>query len=231
MTGVQTCALPILSHDKPYYSGGLVYGLNGGFFVSAYTVHLNAYDPLLSFSAFSLSYNHTFNSWFDIALSSSRYQVNKTLEDTLFASFLYGDLTLGFDWKLLYTKISAGGILAEDNAVFLQVRNSRYFQTPEFSKAKAYFSFDPFVNLLFGTMIETVEGTVIPPPYKGGRNKYLTTYTTKSGFGLLEIEAGLPVYLEIKRFTIEAEPGYSIPLQNPGNRGFIFSLDLSVRIL
>jgi len=102
-----------LSQDKPYYSGGLIYGFNNELFASASTFHLDAYDPFLAFSTFSLIYNHTFNSWFDIALSASRYQVNKTLTDTLFSSFFYVDGALGFDWKILYTKISAGGLLAE----------------------------------------------------------------------------------------------------------------------
>jgi hypothetical protein len=157
-----------LSQDKPYYSGGLIYGFNNELFASASTFHLDAYDPFLSFSTFSLIYNHTFNSWFDIALSASRYQVNKELTDTLFSSFFYVDATLGFDWKILYTKISAGTILAESSSLYCQLRNSRYFETPSFMSGKAYFSFDPYVNMLFGTLTETKDGTtVITPPFRG----------------------------------------------------------------
>jgi len=224
-----------LSQDKPFYSGGLIYGFNKEFYVSAYGVHLNIFDPLISFSSFSLNYSHAFNSWFDIALSASRYQANKTLTDTLFTSFFYADLTLGFDWKLLYTKLSAGGLFSESSSAYLQLRNSRFFQTPEMFKGKAFFSFDPYVNLLFGVLTETTEGTVLSPPYrKGGRNGNSSSSTT-SRFGLMEIDLGLPISFDIGRFTIDAEPGYTIPVYSgttiQSAKGFVFSLSVYFRIL
>ena len=224
-----------LSQDKPFYSGGLIYGFNKEFYVSAYGVHLNIFDPLISFSSFSLNYSHAFNSWFDIALSASRYQANKTLTDTLFTSFFYADLTLGFDWKLLYTKLSAGGLFSESSSAYLQMRNSRFFQTPEMFKGKAFFSFDPYVNLLFGVLTETTEGTVLSPPYrKGGRNGNSSSSTT-SRFGLMEIDLGLPISFDIGRFTIDAEPGYTIPVYSgttiQSAKGFVFSLSVYFRIL
>ncbi len=223
-----------LSQDKPFYSGGLIYGFNNELFVSAYGVHLNVFDPLISFSSFSLSYNHAFNSWFDIALSASRYQANKTLTDTLFTSFFYTDLTLGFDWKLLYTKISAGGLFSESSGAYLQLRNSRFFQTNELFISKAYFSFDPYVNLLFGVLSETTEGTVLSPPYrKGGRHGNSSSVTT-SRFGLMEIDFGLLISFDAGRFTIEAEPGYTIPFYSgttiQSAKGFVFNLGVSFRI-
>ena len=225
-----------LSQDKPYYSGGLIYGFNSELFASASTFHLDAYDPFLAFSTFSLIYNHTFNSWFDIGLSASRYQVNKTLKDTLFSSFFYIDATLGFDWKILYTKISAGGLLAESSGIYFQIRNSRYFETPSFLNGKANFSFDPYVNMLFGTVTETNEGsTVITPPFRGGKQGGGSSSETSTKFSLMEIDLGIPVSFNIGRFTIDAEPGYIFPLyteaSGSGADGFLFTMGISFRIL
>ena len=224
-----------LSQDKPYYSGGLIYGFKNEFFVSAYGVHLNVFDPLISFSSFTSGYSHAFNSWLDIALSASRYQANKTLTDTLFTSFFYTDFTLGFDWKLLYTKLSAGGLFSESSSAYFQLRNSRFFQSPEIFKSKAYFSFDPYVNLLFGFLTETAAGRVLSPPYRKGGKNGNTPSSTTSRFGLMEIDFGLPVSFDVGRFTIEAEPGYTIPLYSgttiQSAKGFVFNLGLSFRIL
>jgi len=224
-----------LSQGRPYYSGGLTYGFNNTLYASANVFHLNVYDPLVSFSSFSLSYNHTFNSWFDIALSGSRYQVNKSLTDTLFTSFFYIDGTLGFDWKILYTKISAGGILSESSGLYFQLRNSRYFETPEFLNGKAYFSFDPYVNLLFGTLTEMKDGTtVVTPPFGRGRSGGGGSSETTTKFSLMEADFGLPVTFNMGRFSISAEPGYVIPLysdetsSDPGR--FIFNMGLFFKI-
>jgi len=223
-----------LSQDKPYYSGGLIYGFNNELFASASTFHLDAYDPFLAFSTFSLIYNHTFNSWFDIALSASRYQVNKTLTDTLFSSFFYVDAALGFDWKIIYTKISAGTILSESSSLYFQLRNSRYFETPSFMNGKAYFSFDPYVNMLFGTLTETKDGnTVITPPFRGKTGGGSNSETTTK-FSLMEIDLGIPISFNIGRFTIDAEPGYIIPLYSDsasGTDGFLFTMGLYFKIL
>ncbi len=224
-----------LSQDKPYYLGGIIYGFNREVFISAYAVHLNVYDPFLSFSSYSLSYIHPFNSWFDIALSASRYQVNETLADTLFTSFFYGDITLGFDWKLLYTKISASGLLSEYNGAYFQLRNSRYFEIPEVLTSKASFSFDPYVNLLFGALTKSYEGTVLSPPYGKGGRKQGSISTTTSVFGLMEIDIGIPVSFNTGRFTIEADPGYTIPMYSETTyqsaKGFVFTMGMYFRIL
>jgi len=120
-----------ISQDKPVYSGSITYGYKNELFASVSVNHLTAFDPLLAFSTFSLSYNHDFNSWIDISLSVSRYQVNSGLTDTLFNNFFYGNLALGLDWKILYTNLSVGGIFSESSNAYFQLKNSRYFETPK----------------------------------------------------------------------------------------------------
>ncbi len=226
-----------ISQDKPVFSGSLTYGFKDELFLSASTFHLSAFDPFLAFHAFSLSYSHAVNSWFDYSIGISRYQVAPALTDTLFSSFLYGNITLGFDWKVLYSKVSLGGVLSEGTSGYLQLANSRYFETLHI-EGKAYFTFDPYINMLFGslTRTKTSDGTVIgiSRPFGSGRSDRNSSQSTTTFFGLMEIDMGVPVAVNMKRLTLEAEPGYILSLYsdtelfNP--EGFVLMINCYVRI-
>jgi hypothetical protein len=265
-----------ISQNQSYGYGSLVYGFKDALYVSFSGVHLNNIDPLMAFYIGSLSYSHTFNSWFDISAGIYRYQFAKPLTDTLFTSFNYGDLTLGFDWKVLYTKISAGSIFSGGSQGYLQIRNSRFFQTPGFGKKNVYFTFDPYVNVLFGslTRIETSTDTIITvsSPFlknisgagagngygngngRGNVNGAGTGSSTTSGsastatssqpvtgtsftsdFDLMEIDFGVPVSFNMNRITIEAEPGYILPIfDDPiyrSMKGFVFTFSIFCKII
>lgn len=228
-----------ISQDKPVFSGSLIYGFRDKLYFSASTFHLSAFDPFLAFHTFSLNYSQAINSWLDISLGISRYQVAASLTDTLFNSFNYGSAAIGFDWKILYSNISVAGIFSDVSNAYLQLRNSRYFQTQQLNNSKVYLSFDPYVNILFGTLTrtESSEGTTIgisqPFSSKGsGRN---SSQISSSFFGLMEIDLGVPLAFNAGKITIEAEPGYVFPFYsdtvifNP--KGFVFLLNCYVRIL
>jgi hypothetical protein len=153
----------IISQNRSYSYGSVLYGFKNSLYASVSGVHLNTMDPFMAFWIGSVSYSHTFNSWLDISGGIYRYQFAQALTDTLFNNFFYGDLTLGFDWKILYSKISAGSIFSQGSQGYIQLRNSRYFQTPAFSAKNAYFAIDPYINILFGslTRIESSTDTII----------------------------------------------------------------------
>jgi hypothetical protein len=228
-----------ISNDSPFGYAALSYGFRYHLYLSATGYTLSDFTPFLAFYSLDLSFNHTFNSWFDISLSLSGYNVAESLEETLFSSFTYANATLGFDWRILYTQISTGGLFAEDNWFFLQTRNSRYFETPSFAGGKAFFSFDPYVNLIFGTIIdiETTEGTTSSVSPGNGRwhrptQESSTSYSER--FGLMEMDFGLPVAFSYDFFTIEVEPGYVLPFysdtETPGAKGFLLLLSAFFRI-
>ncbi len=234
-----------VSQDKPFYSGSLTYGFNNEFFASASVKHLSAFDEFAAFSAFSVGYSHDFNSWFDMSLGLSRYQVNSALTDTLFSSFFYSYLTLGFDWKILYTTVSAGGLFSGSNSAYMSIKNSRFIKTPDFSDGNAYFYFNPYVNLLFGTLTKTVtsEGTTIgvSEPFSpkkisggGGNGSGTTTSTTTTFFSLMEVDLGLPAGFNIGKLSVEAEPGYVMPTYSDSDfqspKGFTFLINIIYRI-
>lgn len=232
-----------ISQNQPYVYGNLTYGFKNQLYASVSAVHLSGLNPFLAFYIGALNYSHVVNSWFDISAGIYRYQVPSSLNDTLFSNFTYSDLTLGFDWKLLYSKLSVGGLFSEENQVYFQFRNSRYFQTPEFFKGKANISFDPYANLLFGTLIEiesSTETSVVAssPGRKWKLNNTnqgtATNTSTSRKFGIMEIDFGLPVALNTDFMTIEAEVNYVLPLYSDpvyrSPRSFVFLLSGFFRI-
>jgi len=240
-----------ISQAQPFYYGSLAYGYNNEFFVSACTFHLTEFEPFLAYNTFAVNYNHVFNSWFDISTGISRYQIAPELSDTLFNSFFYGDLTLGIDWKIIYSKLSVGGLFSESSGFYFQMRNSRYFQTPDLFNGKLCISFDPYLNLLFGSLTQTVtaDGTTIgvSSPYKpsgsttgsgsgsgSGGSTGSATSTTSTFFGLMEVDLGMPIGFNIGKFTVEAEPGYVLPMFTdpvaPSPKGFVFLLNCYIKI-
>lgn len=249
-----------ISQDQPYSFAALAYGYKSSIFLTVSAFHLANHDPYVAFYSGSLNYSHTFNSWFDISLSTSRYQITPSLRETLFNNFFYSDLTLGIDWKLLYSKLSAGWLYTGESSMYYQFRNSRFFKTPSFFKNKAFISFDPYVNILFGTLstIKTSTDTITTvtyPFYKrngGAGNGYgngngtgtstgsttnsqtVTSTTLSKKFGILEIDFGIPVSFNTDRFTLEIEPGYVFPMYNetyfPGTKGFLFMVSCYIKI-
>ncbi len=233
-----------MSQDHGFGYASASYGLADKFYLTAAGYTVGSFSPFTAFYSLGLSFNHAFNSWFDISTSLSRYNVAESLRDTLFSNFTYADATLGFDWRILYSKISVGGLFAGEGQLYLQTRHSRYFETPSFARDKAFFSFDPYVNLLFGTIvsISTTGGgteTSLSPGYKpwkrnrqGPNPPPVTTYS--ESFGPLEIDFGIPVAFSYDFFTLEIEPGYVIPLYSDkgtaGTSGFLMMASLFFRI-
>jgi hypothetical protein len=232
-----------ISQNQPYGYAGLTYGLNSKLFFSVSSMNLSGFKPFLSLNTGSLIYNHIFNSWFDISAGLYGYHVAPELADTLFSSFGYADFTLGIDWRLVYSKVSAGALIAGEPQVYFQFRNSRYFQTGEIFRGKANISFDPYVNMIFSsrTTVSTVSGagtiiSAVPPFGKGRQKNQNTPETTFSrSFNITEIDFGLPVSLNFDFITIEIEAGYVMPLNNtaPGGsaKGFLLVASGFFRIL
>lgn len=247
-----------ISGNQPFIYQALTYGFNSEFYATFSAIHLSGVEPFIPFYTGSLNYNHVFNSWFDISTGVYRYQSGPSVADTLFTDFTYGDLTLGIDWKLIYTKFSAGVLFSDEDLAYFQVRNSRYFQTPEFLRKKVNISFDPYVNLLLGTLYksETSDEIFITTSSatqkwrgnnQGNSNTTNTSNTTISPvmttstnttfartFGIMEVDFGIPVALNSDRFSIEVEASYVLPLYNdfyfPGPKGFVVIISGIFRI-
>jgi hypothetical protein len=229
-----------ISDNKPFYSAAVTYGYRNSLFVSASTSHLHEITPYLAFYNIAMNYSHTFNSWFDISADIAGYKTAESLQDSLFADFGYTNLTTGFDWKLIYTRISFSGIVSESNGFYLQVSNSRYFETPYFLDGQAFVYFNPDIDILFGNRvsIDTVAGNEKygnAPPFSHARKKPgSSTETVSEKFGLMDLEFSLPVTLSYGKFSLEAETIYLLPVfTNPyynDPKGFTFYINLIFKI-
>jgi hypothetical protein len=230
-----------ISRDKPFYSAALTYGFKNCFYASASASHIIGVNPYMAFYSLSLNYNHVFTSWFDISSSISGYKAPESLKSTLFNDFAFINLTTGFDWKLIYTKLSFGALISDNRFGYIQVRNSRYFETRKFFRGKSQISFDPDINTLFGDLvkIKTTSGltrTGSTTPFRHFRRIPtipILSYSYK--FGLMDFEFSLPVTFSYNNFSIEAEPSYILPAFSstdyPPPRGFTFFINAFFRIL
>jgi hypothetical protein len=226
-----------ISDNLPFFSSSLIYGLDNKLFISATASHINKLSPFVALYSITGSYNQTVNSWFDYSANIAFYSTPQLLKEKLFNNFGLVNLTTGFDWKLLYTRLSVSEIVSESSSTYFQIRNSHYFQTGRFFKQKAFLSFDPNINLLFGRLvkIETTSGsqqTGNAPPFKHLKKKQNTSTSYSYVFGMMDTEFSLPVTLNLNNISLEAEALYILPAYS--NREYSapegFSLNLTVYI-
>lgn len=183
-----------ISRNQPFEYGVLAYSLNEKLTLSGtgfYLPELESSAP--AFWSLGASYSLDITKWLNLTGSLYRYLVKPALADTLFGNFNYGDITMGVDWKILYTEISYSSFLMKDPPFYIQVTNSRSFQTPDFFNGKANISFDPYVNLLFGKLItsQTFDGTTtvtttqtyVTPVTSGSGNSTTSGHGTSQGQG------------------------------------------------
>jgi hypothetical protein len=209
-----------ISGNLPYYSASLTYSLKNKLFISAAASHVSETSPYIAFCTLSASYNQTVNSWFDYSASAAYFKTAESLQESLFQNFGLFNFTAGFDWRLLYTKLSLSGVLSETNSGYIQIRNSRYFQTGHFFREKAFLSFDPSFSFLFGQLVDIETTTATSkfgnaPPFGQLRKKPDNTTTKYSySFGMIDTEFSLPVTLNFAKFSIEAEALYILPVHS-----------------
>lgn len=230
-----------ISGNLPYFSSSLTVGAQNSLFVSASASHVSNTNPYVAFYGLSASYRNTVNTWFDYSADLAYYKVPESLSGTLFNDFVMINLTTGFDWKLIYTKLTLSGLLSDANSGYIQVRNSRYFQTKQFFKGKVFLSFDPNINLLFGRLvkIESTTGTSkfgnAPPFVQFKKKQTGTTFTYSYVFGMMDTEFSFPVTFNFTNFSFEAEPIYILPAYSnddyPAPKGFSLNISVYFRIL
>ncbi len=223
-----------LSGNQAYLSSDLLYVYKNKWSVSAVFYNLPGITPTFAFYDLSLGFNHSFNSYFDTGLSLSQYFTANKLKDEFFGDFTYLTLSLGLDWRLLYTQAVFSTMLNRESTSYFQVTNSHYFSTPYFFIGKAYFSFEPAFNLLYGNRYYKHYKYIRDGWADGQPGRELVTYYLTS-FGLMDLEVSVPVSFNIGNFTFEFEPLYHISIHKdpdfPENDGFLFFLNAFLKII
>lgn len=175
-----------ISKNQPYLYGAAAWSLYEKFYLTGGSFYLPGISPSSpSFYSASLTFSQDIFKWLDISAGIYRYMVKPELTDTLFGSFNYADVKMGADWKILYTEVSYGGFVMKEPPTYLQIRNSRYFETPGILRKKATVSFQPYINVLFGTLgtLQTFEGTEMITTTQTYNIPVTVTTTTGSGAG------------------------------------------------
>jgi hypothetical protein len=221
----------------------MILGLNNGLNISASTSHVSKTYPYLAFYSLSARYAKTVNSWFDYSADISGFITPRSLQESLFRNFALLNLTTGYDWKLIYTKLTFSDMYSRGNGIYLKIINSHYFETGRFFNGKAFLSFDPDGSLLFGRMVKVESSTgnssignaPLFVQLKKKHNTVTTTYTYSYIFGMMEAEFSLPVTLNTSNFLLEAEPSYILPAHSnpdyPSPKGFSVTVSAYFRIL
>jgi len=229
-----------ISSNNPYYGAGLVYGYKGSFFLSASATHIRDIEPFGAFFSAAADYKHTFNKWFDVAAEVAGYKTDFRRREKLFSDFTYAGFTAGFDWKILYTRITSSLIYSGETKGYLQISNSRYFQTPYFLKKKAYVSFFPEINLLMGQLVKVDDDSgnpiqgYMPPFFRQRPDQPLPLITVSTRFAPVYLNFSSPVTFSYKGFSLEADPCYILPtfkdnmIKPP--KGFTFYMTATFRI-
>ncbi|MFN3556198.1 MAG: hypothetical protein ACK4VN_09575 [Bacteroidales bacterium] len=225
-----------LSDHQPFVSSDVMIAWKRSLWAAATLYHLPGINITIPLYDLSAGFRHTFNKYFDVAISISSYQSANNLDDPYFGSFHFMRISGGFDWQWVYTRATLGNILGEQAGIYFYLRNSRFFATPDLGTSASYFSFDPNINILFGNSTQIVPVQRPHRPGQGNPNlPHQGTTTTKDVFGWLQMEISVPTAFNYQKLTIEAEPLYLIPLQNQEdintNKGFHFFINMIFRIL
>jgi hypothetical protein len=229
-----------LSKDQPYYSTDLLYSFKRKWTASFSIYNLNGEQPAIAFYDFSIGYRHIFNHLFDAGITLSNYFTSKSIQNQYFGNFSYLTVSGGLDWKIVYTKAVYSTILDSEGGHYLQLKNSHFFVTPDFIKDRAYISFNPTVNFVFGDLYKLGifttdnQGTGFGPGFLNpGEPETVEAYS--SSFGLMDLELSLPVSLNYGKLSLDIEPLYYLPIHKdpdfPSQKGFIMYLNLFFRII
>jgi hypothetical protein len=224
------------SGNKPYYSSDMTLMLKNGMWFSGAIYHLTDYKPFIGSYDLSVGWLTDFNKWLDGGFSVSRLVYPPASQEDPSIQYTYYQFQAGADWRVLYTSISAGVLVVEESEFYFQLKNSRYFQTGNILNGAAYFSFDPGISFLAGTISEwelsTAAGGI------GGRGRRqpttTTTYSTPKSFKWMDVEISLPIGFSWKSFSIEPCLTYYYPFNLPdeivSNKGFYVYASLYLKI-
>lgn len=227
-----------LTNDRGFLTSDLTYVYKNSLWVSGVLYNLPGYKPALPFYDLAAGFQHNLNDRLDLNTSLSHHQVNTQNSDTLFNSFTYAILGMGYDFDLFYSRLSVGRILGTNSQTYLSWKSSRYMRSPDFFSDRSYLTANPAINFYFGDRYKIQSHTTSGPPIVrpgmgpgGGGNE---TQAYDSSFGLMDLELSVPLGWHFQNFSLEAEPVYLIPIHNdpdfPSSKGFTLYISAYIRL-
>ncbi|MFC6997875.1 TorF family putative porin [Rufibacter roseus] len=216
----------------PYVAGSLTYTHRSGLWLSAMSYHLFNTQDEIDETDVSAGYSFNVGERFDGTLSYTRFffgpntpLIQSVTSNAVSASGMY-------DWKILYSGLSASYTFGGSNDFFTVLDNSRYIPLEPLWKGKNAVGLDPKISIIAGTQqfsetyTQVTEnkknnglGSVLDPLPIGGNNgngnnntTTTTTTTTKRRFKVINYSLSVPVVFSLGNFDFEPTYRYSIPV-------------------
>lgn len=209
----------------PYYSADVSYKSKTGLWLSLFTYDVANSNSFIDEVDVMLGWTKDLSKRVDASLYYTRYFFTGSSELIKASVANTTSGAIGYDWRILYSKISAHYIFGDMHDFFVVFENSRYFEVPGFFDDQDYFSCDPKISIISGTQtfVDTYyinQGTpLVNPgnPSRGGRPSGGGTTTTaeqssQTTFSVLSYELSLPIAYNKGRFAFEVNGRYSIPV-------------------
>ena len=223
-----------LLEQQSYFSTDLTYGYKDLITANIALYHLPGIQPSVAFYDFSLGIAHTFNSYFDAALTLSRYCTANQLKETFFDNANYISASAGLDWRLIYTNVSYSAMLASESQHYLRIANSHYLPIKQLKKGKGQFWIDPSVNFILSSYYSESSSDENGNGNGNKPSKEEETIQYDQLFGLTELEISLPMALDFGKATLEVNPYYSVEIKKdalyPASSGFCLYINLYIKL-
>lgn len=221
-----------LMESQPYLSSDLTYAYNNLLTANVALYHLPGIQPSVAFYDFSLGIAHTFNSYFDAALTLSRYCTANQLKETFFDNANYILASAGLDWRLIYTNVSYSAMLASESQHYLRIANSHYLPIKQLKKGRGQFWIDPSVNFILSSYYSESSSDGNGNGNKPSQEEETVQYDQL--FGLTELEISLPMAVDFGKATLEVNPYYSVEIKKdalyPASSGFCLYINLYIKL-
>lgn len=221
-----------LMESQPYLSSDLTYAYNNLLTANVALYHLPGIQPSVAFYDFSLGIAYTFNSYFDAALTLSRYCTANQLKETFFDNANYISASAGLDWRLIYTNVSYSAMLASESQHYLRIANSHYLPIKQLKKGRGQFWIDPSVNFILSSYYSESSSDGNGNGNKPSQEEETIQYDQL--FGLTELEISLPMAVDFGKATLEVNPYYSVEIKKdalyPASSGFCLYINLYIKL-
>lgn len=210
----------------PYISTDITYRHKSGLWISALAFDIQNSTTFIDEIDLLGGWNFDLSKKIDGSIYYSRYFIKP--ESELIKASVANAINgyVGFDYNILYSRLTVAHIFGETSDFFMIMDHSRYLEWEKVFHKEDYFSVEPKISMILGTQsfVEShlirntspVSSPVITP--KGpGRPSGSTTdnqseETIVKKFNVISYEISIPISYTFKKFTIEVSGRYSIPV-------------------
>ena len=205
----------------PFFNLDAMYMLHNGLYLNVGAFKFLQTDVPVQYAA-TLGYSKDLSKKTDLHVSYSQYFVEDMSEVIGIQNLGLLQSTFGLDWNILYSTLQLQALFNEKPDFFLGMTHSRYFQFDQKLFKTFRVSFEPKVQILWGTRNFYWMG--------GFEDSEINTLDFNE-FKLLTGEASLPLMFSVGNWDLEFETRYVIPMNtaefDDSQNRFVFAIGFS----